>query len=90
MLRNEYPQRSDKGKEAKGVALRYGGVEDLVEERSEEESRITHIEYDVSRVVFDNSLWYWWGQEGGSSEVRVIPTRQTSTRIGTYSTRTTK
>ena len=56
MLRNEYPQRSDKGKEAKGVALRYGGVEDLVEERSEEESRITHIEYDVSRIVFDNSL----------------------------------
>lgn len=56
MLRNEYPQRPDKGKEAKGVALRYGGVENLVKERSEEESRIAYIEYDVSRVVFDNSL----------------------------------
>ena len=56
MLRNEYPQRSDKGKEAEGVALRYGGVEDLVKERSKEESRVTHIEYDVSRVIFDNSL----------------------------------
>ena len=74
MLRNEYPQRSDKGEEAKGVALRHGSVEDLVKEWSEKESRVAYIKYNVSRVVFDNSLLRFEWTVG--SRIRVVPTHK--------------
>jgi len=74
MLRNEYSQRSDEGEEAKGVALRYGSVEDLVKERSEKEGRIAYKKYIVPRVVFDNSLWRFEWTVG--SKIRVVPTHK--------------
>lgn len=74
MLRNEYSQRSDEGEEAKGVALRYGSVEDLVKERSEKEGRIAYKKYNVPRVVFDNSLWRFEWAVG--SKIRVVPTHK--------------